>query len=107
MGRSRVVLRYHCRREEREQARVFFFSSRRRHTRWNCDWSSDVCSSDLDVNLSRPRKLADIVESDVANQLKATALSLLHEEAMKSFVDAHSRASVIDSHGRENQKIGV
>src|SRR5580693_10403119 len=27
----------------------FFFSSRRRHTRWNCDWSSDVCSSDLAV----------------------------------------------------------
>src|SRR5579862_10064699 len=25
----------------------FFFSSRRRHTSWNCDWSSDVCSSDL------------------------------------------------------------
>src|SRR5689334_25221439 len=25
----------------------FFMSSRRRHTRWNCDWSSDVCSSDL------------------------------------------------------------
>src|SRR5689334_17161740 len=30
-------------------AAAFFFSSRRRHTRWNCDWSSDVCSSDLDV----------------------------------------------------------
>src|SRR5688572_15246992 len=27
----------------------FFFSSRRRHTRFDCDWSSDVCSSDLDV----------------------------------------------------------
>src|SRR5882762_9426804 len=26
----------------------FFFSSRRRHTRFKCDWSSDVCSSDLD-----------------------------------------------------------
>src|SRR5689334_25222518 len=26
---------------------LFFSSSRRRHTRWNCDWSSDVCSSDL------------------------------------------------------------
>src|SRR2546430_11798449 len=26
----------------------FFFSSRRRHTRFDCDWSSDVCSSDLD-----------------------------------------------------------
>src|SRR5689334_22103460 len=28
------------------QGYLFFFSSRRRHTRWNCDWSSDVCSSD-------------------------------------------------------------
>src|SRR5205085_12168616 len=27
--------------------RRFFFSSRRRHTRFDCDWSSDVCSSDL------------------------------------------------------------
>src|SRR2546430_11189674 len=27
----------------------FFFSSRRRHTRFDCDWSSDVCSSDLTV----------------------------------------------------------
>src|SRR5690242_21945122 len=26
---------------------MFFFSSRRRHTRLTCDWSSDVCSSDL------------------------------------------------------------
>src|SRR2546427_8387535 len=26
---------------------LFFFSSRRRHTRFDCDWSSDVCSSDL------------------------------------------------------------
>src|SRR2546430_11099744 len=25
----------------------FFFSSRSRHTRFDCDWSSDVCSSDL------------------------------------------------------------
>src|SRR5260370_5873579 len=26
---------------------ICFFSSRRRHTRFKCDWSSDVCSSDL------------------------------------------------------------
>src|SRR5207253_7817998 len=31
----------------------FFFSSRRRHTRWPRDWSSDVCSSDL-ARLARP-----------------------------------------------------
>src|SRR2546430_9255264 len=28
---------------------LFFFSSRRRHTRFDCDWSSDVCSSDVEV----------------------------------------------------------
>src|SRR6266568_8107370 len=39
----------------------FFFSSRRRHTSWNCDWSSDVCSSDL------LRAKADtVVESELA-----------------------------------------
>src|SRR5260370_5648274 len=30
----------------------FFFSSRRRHTRFKCDWSSDVCSSDLCERIS-------------------------------------------------------
>src|SRR6267143_4990350 len=37
----------------------FFFSSRRRHTRWNCDWSSDVCSSDL----SEAPQLAEMVKA--------------------------------------------
>src|SRR6267142_4798429 len=37
----------------------FFFSSRRRHTRLTCDWSSDVCSSDLgSVARSRRRQRA-------------------------------------------------
>src|SRR2546430_12845231 len=36
-ARSYSYSRYMC----------FFFSSRRRHTRFDCDWSSDVCSSDL------------------------------------------------------------
>src|SRR5439155_9908945 len=31
----------------RSKITCFFFSSRRRHTRWPRDWSSDVCSSDL------------------------------------------------------------
>src|SRR2546430_5734188 len=33
----------------RVELECFFFSSRRRHTRFDCDWSSDVCSSDLIV----------------------------------------------------------
>src|SRR5580698_9450083 len=32
----------------------FFFSSRRRHTRLTCDWSSDVCSSDLAADRGTP-----------------------------------------------------
>src|SRR5437762_7447664 len=31
---------------------LFFFSSRRRHTRYIGDWSSDVCSSDLSIHLT-------------------------------------------------------
>src|SRR6266487_1435557 len=34
----------------------FFFSSRRRHTRWTGDWSSDVCSSDLGATSHRDFK---------------------------------------------------
>ena len=33
---------------------LFFFSSRRRHTRCSCDWSSDVCSSDLVAMVALP-----------------------------------------------------
>src|SRR5260370_2003363 len=43
---------------------VFFFSSRRRHTRFKCDWSSDVCSSDLigahEVVIESPNHLATL-----------------------------------------------
>src|SRR5207245_5525560 len=36
---------------------IFFFSSRRRHTRCYRDWSSDVCSSDLAGGLQQPRQV--------------------------------------------------
>src|SRR5207253_7492170 len=38
---------------------VFFFSSRRRHTRWPRDWSSDVCSSDLNGAVRLTEALRD------------------------------------------------
>ena len=38
----------------------FFFSSRRRHTRSKRDWSSDVCSSDLDSNFDN-NKIRDFI----------------------------------------------
>src|SRR2546430_2983738 len=40
---------------------LFFFSSRRRHTRFDCDWSSDVCSSDLGApELGREPRARDV-----------------------------------------------
>jgi NitT/TauT family transport system ATP-binding protein len=39
----------------------------------------------LEVDLPRPRKLTAMVASDRANEIKTQALSILHEEAMKSF----------------------
>src|SRR5690606_40393490 len=41
----------------------FFFSSRRRHTRFSRDWSSDVCSSDLTVLVVENHKLPRISAS--------------------------------------------
>src|SRR5690348_18490700 len=44
---------------------IFFFSSRRRHTRWTGDWSSDVCSSDLISEVAGEGK--DTVVSSIAS----------------------------------------
>src|SRR2546430_10567327 len=41
---------------------IFFFSSRRRHTRFDCDWSSDVCSSDLMNVQLVPEPFVEIAE---------------------------------------------
>src|SRR5438876_9405626 len=43
----------------------FFFSSRRRHTRWTGDWSSDVCSSDLVRETLEGRRVAVVDDSIV------------------------------------------
>src|SRR5689334_24201878 len=42
---------------------IFFFSSRRRHTRWNCDWSSDVCSSDL-LKIAPNNRMPAIIDNE-------------------------------------------
>src|SRR2546430_2967214 len=71
---------------------VFFFSSRRRHTRFDCDWSSDVCSSDLmRVRLSGAwgRETQDIAAGalfvPIAQALARLLMHLLEPQAPDSF----------------------
>src|SRR2546430_11580316 len=52
---SHLVFALATGRSSRVCASEFFFSSRRRHTRFDCDWSSDVCSSDLVEEAGVPR----------------------------------------------------
>ncbi len=47
----------------------------------------------LEVDWDRPRKLSDLVESDRVNQIKMEAMSILHEEAMKSFTGGSKAAA--------------
>src|SRR5690606_39821696 len=55
---------------------IFFFSSRRRHTRFSRDWSSDVCSSDLlPIEVHRPVTAKD----------RARALELLDVLGLANF----------------------
>src|SRR6266487_1467419 len=55
----------------------FFFSSRRRHTRWTGDWSSDVCSSDL-----RGRALGYTMTLPTEDKFLMTRQELVDELAM-------------------------
>src|SRR5256886_14079945 len=50
---------------------MFFFSSRRRHTRFDCDWSSDVCSSDLAVPDSASVLWRQVVGIATPSELRA------------------------------------
>src|SRR6266496_4502756 len=52
----------------------FFFSSRRRHTRSLRDWSSDVCSSDLELELSVPTAAAASLAAVSATAVARLAL---------------------------------
>src|SRR5690606_39691938 len=57
---------------------AFFFSSRRRHTRFSRDWSSDVCSSDLMVGLeSVPEEARKLMRS-----IKATPLQTFRKVSL-------------------------
>src|SRR5260370_595021 len=61
--------------------RLFFFSSRRRHTRFKCDWSSDVCSSDLPEFLREGAAISDFMRPDrvVIGSADARAIEVMRD----------------------------
>src|SRR5438270_8847636 len=59
----------------------FFFSSRRRHTRFDCDWSSDVCSSDL-----APWDPGEITDDEIGRHFKPAALGQARAQFQKGLL---------------------
>src|SRR5260370_18867767 len=56
----------------------FFFSSRRRHTRFKCDWSSDVCSSDLTTTKTSDQGTKTKEGRSTREVILAAATRLIH-----------------------------
>src|SRR5436309_10115814 len=71
----------------------FFFSSRRRHTRFSRDWSSDVCSSDL----HRPRN-GSVLRDESRGALRTDSLHA--PKLVVSAVVADEREPLADARGR-------
>src|SRR3712207_7804889 len=65
----------------------FFFSSRRRHTRYWRDWSSDVCSSDLVGQISKPHGIKGEVKvfplTDDIKRFKKLDYVIINDEEFK------------------------
>src|SRR2546430_1459982 len=73
-----------CFTEVRFSLFFFFFSSRRRHTRFDCDWSSDVCSSDLAGQIRQRHGLAQFYEADQVRERNGKARCFLRHGAHRS-----------------------
>src|SRR2546427_5588522 len=80
----------------------FFFSSRRRHTRFDCDWSSDVCSSDLLAAASIV--VAACATATVSNYLTFGADALKQEALVLGF---REQRAIADAATRsEERRVG-
>src|SRR5260370_13413506 len=91
----------------------FFFSSRRRHTRFKCDWSSDVCSSDLrlrlDDRIEVPQPLRDALCSlqvRLGRTEPAAAPATLHAAHDLVFAVQQRLMAANPKHPRPNRHAG-
>src|SRR5438105_13064657 len=87
--------------------KVFFFSSRRRHTRSTRDWSSDVCSSDLELHdgmqIGRT-SCSTFLANTFRVLLTAAAYVLMQELRLHLAPTRHARAQV--STRSEERRVG-
>src|SRR5689334_25056299 len=81
----------------------FFFSSRRRHTRWNCDWSSDVCSSDLFARYAA----STTGEETLASQDKSSTQVLRRENLTVGVSFSRNRLELIRPIMLDGSSIGL
>src|SRR2546426_3883559 len=80
----------------------FFFSSRRRHTRLQGDWSSDVCSSDLTSGVST-REKTQIMDT-VSSVVRAGAVTAVIIEHDMDVVFRYSDRIVMMHEGRRSEE---
>src|SRR2546430_4281757 len=83
----------------------FFFSSRRRHTRFDCDWSSDVCSSDLCV-ITRSLRNAVVTYLNVSLSF-LTAQTQNHTRSEEHTSELQSQSNLVCRLLLEKKKISV
>src|SRR5439155_10512628 len=72
----------------------FFFSSRRRHTRWPRDWSSDVCSSDLPETSARsslPERYLSGVRSRMEDLAEVSGGHIVYPKRLEDIVPLYQQ----------------
>src|SRR3712207_8558214 len=85
----------------------FFFSSRRRHTRYWRDWSSDVCSSDLDFSLVKFKELVGGGNMTIVNRTVPLALQTLgYSPEDIAQIEAHinEHGTIVDAPGLRSEE---
>src|SRR5690606_39618061 len=81
---------------------LFFFSSRRRHTRFSRDWSSDVCSSDL-AQVTVPVTYAEVWEFWLSNRELSDAVDFVTIHILPYWENIPIRADLAAAHADEIQ----
>src|SRR5690625_6766314 len=71
----------------------FFFSSRRRHTRWPRDWSSDVCSSDLVICVGQATKIVPYL-TDMPKTYEVTCALGIATETEDAYGDIIAKTTI-------------